>query len=337
MGYIQGVPEVMQVSAFMTISKCPELARPFVDQVPQTVTEMMKMVNDFVKSEEAYKSTKLPKGEHSEKGQGTSYKGNRPPCSGYGSGYQRTDNYGRRDHYQPCVTLRAHDRRYDSRRYCDYHGEKGHYTNDCYQLKRQLEAALESRKLSHLVKDVRQWGNNRGRQPGNNNSLGKVIIMIRERDDSRKRKSWRSQGEEWTNVPITFPPVPTDDTSDDLLIVEAEARLTPTQTELVGFSSEQLIPIGKVELKVTFGGGGLSRTVMLKFTVVRASSLYNSILGRTGMRELKKRRPNTMNKSRKDGTGKAGIDWGRKGTVDKLAEEQHGRVRMAAFGYGQGS
>ncbi|GJW94036.1 hypothetical protein Tco_0173708 [Tanacetum coccineum] len=64
MGYIQGVLEVMQISAFMSNSKCPELARRFADQVPQTVTEMMKRVNDFVKSEEAYKSTEFPRGEH---------------------------------------------------------------------------------------------------------------------------------------------------------------------------------------------------------------------------------------------------------------------------------
>ncbi|GKA97855.1 hypothetical protein Tco_0825749 [Tanacetum coccineum] len=32
MGYIQGVPEVMQISAFMSNSKCPELARRFADQ-----------------------------------------------------------------------------------------------------------------------------------------------------------------------------------------------------------------------------------------------------------------------------------------------------------------
>ncbi|GJY76408.1 reverse transcriptase domain-containing protein [Tanacetum coccineum] len=72
-------------------------------------------------------------------------------------------------------------------RYCDYHREKEHYTNDCYQLKRQLEAALESGKLSHLVKDVRQRGNNRGRQQGNSNTNGKIINMIRVRGENRKR------------------------------------------------------------------------------------------------------------------------------------------------------
>nr|GEZ49462.1 putative reverse transcriptase domain, ribonuclease H-like domain protein [Tanacetum cinerariifolium] len=59
----------------MSNSKCPELARRFDDQVPQTVTEMMKRVNDFVKSEEAFKSTELPKGEQLDKGYATPYKG----------------------------------------------------------------------------------------------------------------------------------------------------------------------------------------------------------------------------------------------------------------------
>ncbi|GKF64619.1 reverse transcriptase domain-containing protein, partial [Tanacetum coccineum] len=91
MGYIQGVPDVMQISAFMSNAKCPELARRFADQVPQTITEMMKRVDDFVKSEEAYKNTELPKGEHAEKRQGMPYKGDRPPRIMQGGGPPKID------------------------------------------------------------------------------------------------------------------------------------------------------------------------------------------------------------------------------------------------------
>ncbi|GJW45536.1 reverse transcriptase domain-containing protein [Tanacetum coccineum] len=49
--YIPDFPTVMQISSFMSNSTCPELARRFSDQVPKTVTEMMKRVDDFVKSE----------------------------------------------------------------------------------------------------------------------------------------------------------------------------------------------------------------------------------------------------------------------------------------------
>ncbi|GJS80368.1 hypothetical protein Tco_0730249 [Tanacetum coccineum] len=159
---------------------------------------MMKKVDDFLKSEEAYKSTELPRGEFPDKGQRTSYRGNRPPRAAYGGGQQRTDNhntFNRKDH-SLTVCLPEQEQRYDNRsrkftifirdalpsdlsvlvrnststavddlkpkrkhdRYLDYHGEKGHCTNDCYQLKRQLEAALEFEKLNHLIKDIRHQG-----------------------------------------------------------------------------------------------------------------------------------------------------------------------------------
>nr|GEV98039.1 reverse transcriptase domain-containing protein [Tanacetum cinerariifolium] len=143
--------------------------------------------------------------------------------------------------------------------------------------------------------------------------------MVRQSYNGSKRKSPYKQSEEWMDVPITFPPVSTDDVSDGPLIVEAavegcwiqrvfvdqgaavqvmfehcfdnlspdiKARLAPTQTELVGFSGEQLIPIRKIELKVCFRERGLTRNTIMKFMVVRASSPYSIILGRTGLLEL---------------------------------------------------
>ncbi|GJY82622.1 hypothetical protein Tco_0495998 [Tanacetum coccineum] len=71
-------------------------------------------------------------------------------------------------------------------RYYDYHQEKGHYTNDCIQLRKQLEMALEWGKLNYLVKDVRQRergshgreapqpAKNKGQIEGNSNGFRKV-------------------------------------------------------------------------------------------------------------------------------------------------------------------
>nr|GEZ63284.1 reverse transcriptase domain-containing protein [Tanacetum cinerariifolium] len=79
MSYIKDVPKVMQVAAFMSKSKYHELARRFFDYVPKMVTEMMKRPNDFIKYKEFYRSTKLPRSEFPERGQGVSYSGSRPP------------------------------------------------------------------------------------------------------------------------------------------------------------------------------------------------------------------------------------------------------------------
>ncbi|GJW88078.1 hypothetical protein Tco_0163418 [Tanacetum coccineum] len=68
--FIQDVPEVMRISAFMSNSKCLELVRHFQDLVPRSVTEMMQRVDDFVKSEEAFQTIDLPKGKFPNRGPG---------------------------------------------------------------------------------------------------------------------------------------------------------------------------------------------------------------------------------------------------------------------------
>nr|GEX54902.1 endoglucanase 2-like [Tanacetum cinerariifolium] len=211
-GFIMGVPEVMKISSFMDSIKSPELAKRFSNKVPTTVNEMMERQDDFVRSEEAYAKTKLPKGEVGETHRKTSLPFNRRDnrsSSNTHPGESRRNEYrsnyrSRRDAY---LAKRTRDDRasypplrgeYNHRvvqvltlesltkrpkeilatetqlhlpaprpmlnplrsgntyQYCDYHQEKGHCTNDCIQLRKQLEMALESRKLNHLVKDVRQ-------------------------------------------------------------------------------------------------------------------------------------------------------------------------------------
>ncbi|GKC33369.1 hypothetical protein Tco_1040663, partial [Tanacetum coccineum] len=91
------------------------------------------------------------------------------------------------------------------------------------------------------------------------------------------------------NAPITFPLISSDDVSDEPLIIEAEVEGYLVRRVFVdqGFSGEQLLPMRKIELEVMFGSEGLSRRTTMRFTVVQASSPYNIILGRTGMRELR--------------------------------------------------
>nr|GEV88528.1 hypothetical protein [Tanacetum cinerariifolium] len=268
------ITQVMQISAFMSNSKCRELARQFADQVPQTVTEMMKRVDDFVKSKEAYKSTKLPKGEHPKRGQGTPrFESLRQKVNQLGleALTKRSKEILATElqlQLPLCPPMIGTPKKENLDRYCNYHGEKCHYTNDCYQLKRQLEAALESGKLNHLVKDVRQRGNNRRRQARNNITNDKVINMVYVKAEGRSSTR---------NVEHCFSKLP----------MAVQARLTQTHTKLVGFFREQLLLMGKIELEVMFGSEGLCRRTMMKFTVVQASSPYNIILRRTGMRELR--------------------------------------------------
>ncbi|GJX57294.1 ribonuclease H-like domain-containing protein [Tanacetum coccineum] len=93
--FIEGVSEVMKISSFMGTHKCPELAKWYSDKVPKTVDEMMVRLDDFVRSEEAFASIELPKGELSEApkklGGATSRREDRFHMGGYGADRHRND------------------------------------------------------------------------------------------------------------------------------------------------------------------------------------------------------------------------------------------------------
>ncbi|GJW71216.1 reverse transcriptase domain-containing protein [Tanacetum coccineum] len=184
-------------------------------------------------------------------------------------------------------------------------------------LRMQLEMALESGKLNHLIKDVRQRGRGNAKRRGGGKD--NVINMIRSWPNDRKRKSIK-RDKSWMKAPIVFPPLSLEDASDDPPIIEAvmegylvrrvyvdqgasvevmfehcfenlspaiRSHLRDTQMDLVGFAGGVVKPLGKIKLEVVFGDEGLFRTVMINFTVVRAPSPYNVIFGRTGLRSLR--------------------------------------------------
>jgi hypothetical protein len=39
--------------------------------------------------------------------------------------------------------------------YCEFHCDKGHDTNDCIQLRKEIEAAIKTGELAHLVRDIK--------------------------------------------------------------------------------------------------------------------------------------------------------------------------------------
>ncbi|PWA99206.1 histidine kinase-like ATPase domain, Zinc finger, CW-type [Artemisia annua] len=191
----------------------------------------------------------------------------------------------------------------NSDKFCEYHKEHGHITNHCKQLKKQLEIALESGRLDHLLRDWKQrdTAGDRGTSKNNDKRNDKVINMIRSHKGMKMRNGDREEG--WMKAPITFPPITTEDLSDEPLIVEGDIAgylvwriyvdegssvdVIETSTSLIGFSGETNKPLGKIELEVRFGDNGMYRRTMMTFCVVRSPSPDNVILGRTGLKEMR--------------------------------------------------
>jgi hypothetical protein len=70
------------------------------------------------------------------------------------------------------------------------------------------------------------------------------------------------------------------------LISIDQGKLISTRGPLVGFSGEQVLPIGSIELPVMAGTSPQEKTIMVKFLVVEGRSAYNIILGRPALNDL---------------------------------------------------
>ncbi|GKC13567.1 hypothetical protein Tco_1010349 [Tanacetum coccineum] len=62
--------------------------------------------------------------------------------------------------------------------FCDYHGDRGHNTNDCYQLKEKIEEVVASGKLTHQVKDIRRNNQQSGSQGRNNVKVEGFLLTM---------------------------------------------------------------------------------------------------------------------------------------------------------------
>ncbi|XP_022028731.1 uncharacterized protein LOC110929846 [Helianthus annuus] len=205
--------------------------------------------------------------------------------------------------------------------YCDFHKGFGHKTDDCMYLKREIEALVKTGRLAHLVKEIKEGGGDRkgrdAREPGRAD-----VDMIRRRNEFDTTQSVKVRilgSPDCMKAPILMPHleenevqrlphnisaviaghkvsrIHVDGGSGVEVIYEhcflrfdrdVKDRLEEDSIPLVGFNNSVSHLLGKIRLPFTIGVGDRVRTINLTFTVVRAPSKYNAILGRPGIEDL---------------------------------------------------
>ncbi|GJY52491.1 reverse transcriptase domain-containing protein [Tanacetum coccineum] len=207
-------------------------------------------------------------------------------------------------------------------KFCEFHREVGHTTDEYMHLKRQIEEMLKAGKLSHLIKELKQ--NNKKDQAKvakKGEAVGKdkplAILMVQSRRKIAKQRITQTFSLERM---ILFPPLGEEDGTEGPMVIEAEAgghlvdcmyvdgsasskimyehcynqlrleirnQMVPATTYLVGFSGEIIWPLGQVSLLVKIGNKEHSTSAWMNFMVVRSHSLYNQIIGRPDVRRIK--------------------------------------------------
>ncbi|XP_076909484.1 uncharacterized protein LOC143566733 [Bidens hawaiensis] len=206
----------------------------------------------------------------------------------------------------------------DNKKNCSFHNDIGHNTNECNALKSEIEAAVKSGKLRHLVEDGKS-GTGKApmwdiQGPSKKQVKDLNVHMIQGRQKTGGKRG-ECDEEEWKNEPVIFPRVKggpsnknpliitvvfghyrsqyvffdTGSTSDIMYIIyeqffeqlddEDKERLKPIHAPVSGFGGEIMHPRGVISFPVTLSDGIRSRTEEVEFLVPPATSKHDIILG----------------------------------------------------------
>ncbi|GJW47866.1 reverse transcriptase domain-containing protein [Tanacetum coccineum] len=208
----------------------------------------------------------------------------------------------------------------NANKFCEFHGEVGHNTDECNHLRKQIEDMLKAGKLSHIIRELKQnSGKEQPKKKGETSGKEKpqAILMIQSRQKAVRQKITQSFS---PDLEISFPSLGNDEGAEGPLIIEAEIgghqvhrmcidggssfeilyehcfnrlrpeirnQMVPATTSLVGFSGEIKWPLGQITLLVKVGDDEHSTSTWMDFMVVRSTYPFNGIIGRPGLRKIK--------------------------------------------------
>ncbi|GJZ12575.1 hypothetical protein Tco_0547805 [Tanacetum coccineum] len=162
----------------------------------------------------------------------------------------------------------------NANKFCEFHGEVGHNTDECMHLRKQIEEMLKAGKLSLLIKEIKQ---NNGKEQPKVTKKGEIagkdkamaILMVQPWERVARQRITQSFS---PNLEISFPPLGKDERTEGRMIVEAE---------IGGHCVHR-----QIQLLVTIGDEEHSASALMNFVVVRSPSPYNGIIRRPRVRKL---------------------------------------------------
>ncbi|GJX14365.1 reverse transcriptase domain-containing protein [Tanacetum coccineum] len=331
-GRMKGAPECMKISGFMHGVNNPELTKRLNERVPKTLEEMMTMTTAFIRGETVAASKKKVHTPWKPQDQSKRHTSKRrsdfrnQPRDGWGSNKFTPLNRTPKEIFAaesekfkpppPMVTLA--DKR-SRNKFCEFHNDKGHSTDECMQLKKQIEELVKAGKLSHFIKEIRQdrdkQKNRKKEAPAKEKAA--AIYMIQPWHRVTRQKVTLS----FAHVnEITFPPLSANKGTEGPLVKEVEigghaihrmyvdggssmevlyehcfdrlrpeikSQMVPTTTSLTGFSGETIWLMGQLRLLVTIGDAEHFTEAWMNFMIVRSPSPYNGIIRRPRIKEIR--------------------------------------------------
>ncbi|GJT30908.1 reverse transcriptase domain-containing protein [Tanacetum coccineum] len=167
---VKGAPECMKIFGFMHEITNPELIKRLHDKIPKSVDEMMRVTITFLRGEVAASNREqkksFPSWKQQEAGRRQNFK------KGSFRNQQRSEQKQDRftlltktpkeilaldkGKFKPPPPMTTPIEKRNAGKFCEFHAEVRHTTDECMHLKRQIEEMLKEGKFSHLIKELKQ-------------------------------------------------------------------------------------------------------------------------------------------------------------------------------------
>ncbi|KAI3695243.1 hypothetical protein L1987_78235 [Smallanthus sonchifolius] len=198
----EGATEKMRVSGFMNAVRPKQLIEDLNKNIPQTIDEALERAEAYLKGKEALQNMESkrrdPWKSHHSSGSKSKFHSFVERRTNRHRDSRKTDDRYRPPYHKstpekekhiaftaltktPEEIMATEEARYSFRplrplakssearsssKYCEFHDDRGHHTNDCYQLKKRIEEAVKSVELAHLVKEIKKKKDSKGKGKG---------------------------------------------------------------------------------------------------------------------------------------------------------------------------
>ncbi|GJS13868.1 hypothetical protein Tco_0408340 [Tanacetum coccineum] len=214
---VKGAPECMRISGFVHGITNLELIKRLHDKILKTVDEMMRVTTSFLWGEVAvlnherkksflpWKQQEVNQKQNFRKG---SFRNQQRPERKQDRFTLLTktpkENFAlEKEKFKAPPPMTTPVEKRNHAKFCEFHGEVGHNTDECMHLKKQIKEMLKAGKLSHIIKELKQ--NSEKEQPkvsGQTKDHTKLFLQPRN----------------------PLPPLGEDEGTEGPMIIEAEIR-----------------------------------------------------------------------------------------------------------------
>ncbi|GJV34947.1 reverse transcriptase domain-containing protein [Tanacetum coccineum] len=226
--HVNGPPECMRISRFMHGITNPDLIKRLNDNIQKSVDEMMSVTKAFLCGEVAaanQSKKKAPLAWKHHEGSGRQSFDKRPDFK------SRLKPNRRQDRFTPLIktpkeilameTVKfkapppmSGSTKNQKKIYCEFHGDKGHSTDECIHLQKKIEEAVKLGQLSHMIKELKQGGSKgehqKATKKGETSNKDKATAIFMAQPWNRVTRQRVTQSFS-TKPEISFPPLANND------------------------------------------------------------------------------------------------------------------------------